>query len=78
MLSLRLSGLLLLRLAARTFVSLLLNEPPRNTLFSACPHATADGVLIFTLLPLCALALFPSSFFVPLLSRRPSCASSRR
>ncbi len=41
MLLLRLSGLLLLRLATRTFLQLLLKAPPRNTLFSAYPHAAA-------------------------------------
>jgi hypothetical protein len=37
-LSLRLFGLLLLRYAQRTFLSLLLNEPPRSTrVSSGCP-----------------------------------------
>ena len=80
MLLLRLFGLLLLRFATRTLFQLLLNEPPRpvltrtgqcNTLFSAYPHAAANSVLTFALLPLCALALILSS-------PSPSCASNCR
>jgi hypothetical protein len=71
MLLLLLFGLLLLRFATRTLFQLLFQPPPRNTLFSACPHAAANSVLTFALLPLCALALILSFHSL-------SCASSRR
>jgi hypothetical protein len=52
---LRLSGVLSLRVAARTLFSLLFQLPPRSTLLT-CPHAAVGDA--FTPLPLCVLLVF--------------------
>ena len=48
MLLLLLFGLLLLRFATRTLFQLLFHPPPRNTLFSAWPHAATNDIFHVT------------------------------